>query len=139
MGRSDQWPSFTAAVLIMAIAHPTSSCSGLTRASPTSHPSLVFHDISVLCATTDARVKPEHDAERVTTCQNENCCLHGGHVDRNIAAMHHTCRLRSDPLATRRFRAHPCAGRGPRGLPKGRTVVVRTVCLERIASWPVTK
>src|SRR5580658_9810407 len=74
MGRSDQWPSFTAAVLIMAIAHPTSSCSGLTRASPTSHPSLVFHDISVLCATTDARVKPEHDAERVTTCQNENCC-----------------------------------------------------------------
>src|SRR5580658_6724880 len=63
-----------AAVLIMAIAVPTSSCSGLTRASPTSHPSLVFHDISVLCATTDARVKPEHDAERVTTCQNENCC-----------------------------------------------------------------
>jgi hypothetical protein len=67
------------AVLIMAVEHPTSSCSspdlirGLTRASPTSHPSLIFHDISVLCATTDARVKPEHDAERVTTCHNENC------------------------------------------------------------------
>jgi len=70
---SDKYLNDIAAVLILAAERPRSSCSGLTRASPTSHPWLIFHNIFVLGVATDARVKPEHDGERAMTGQNENC------------------------------------------------------------------